>query len=124
MIRLRSRSAMAENIARKLRPSGVAKSSEGKDGSASIQDALDDVQAIPHRPGSAIPFCEHQAVAGRLKLVKSSVKLRPSDPALARRLVLEEELAGLSLARQLLGLRADAAIPDQSLGTLLCMTHK
>ena len=83
---------------------------------SAVDDLLQDLQAVPHRPGGPVPFGDHELVTGR-ETVEGLPELRSAGQALARRGVLENVVAALGLERpdlalELLGLGADARIAD------------
>src|SRR5262249_6378578 len=85
-------------------------------GGLSVDESLQDLQAVPHGAGGPVPFGDHELVAGS-EAVEGLPELRPAGEALARRGVLEDRVAALGLERadlalELLGLGADAGITD------------
>jgi hypothetical protein len=93
---------MAEMKAMKPRPNGARQIDVGAvehaDGGVRIDDLLQDLQAVPHRSGSAIPFRDHEFVARR-QAVEGLPELRATSEALAGRSVLEDLVDPLSLQR-------------------------
>ena len=73
---------------------------EHADGGLGVDDPLQDLQSVPHRPGGPVPFGDHELVTGR-EAIEGFPELWPAGQALARRGVFENLVAALGLSARI-----------------------